>query len=152
VAEYTGEYQRALAAFEAQPGFRVEVQLPASGTSRSRSSTGARWAVDEGRTVLGERFVVYTLRRSAGALFLKVEGRSLLDALVEGRQRRITFYVPDLARVEAGGTPLDPRTDGEHPFAALLIETPGFSLQAAMGGTLSIRGRTVAIRLERPAP
>ena len=152
VSEYTAEYQRALAAFEAQPGFRVEVQLPASGTSRSRSSTGARWAADEGRTVLSERFVVYTLRRPGGELFLKVEGRSLLDALVEGRQRRITFYVPDLARVEAGGTPLDPRTDGEHPFAALLIETPGFSLQTTMAGAATIRGRTLSVLLERAGP
>jgi len=152
VTEYAGEYQRALAAFEAQPGFRVEVQLPASGTSRSRSSTGARWAVDEGRTVLSERFVVYTLRRPAGELFLKVEGRSLLDAIVEGRQRRITFYVPDLARLEVGGTALSPGADGERSFTALLIETPGFSLQTAMGGTLTIRGRSVSIRLERAGP
>jgi hypothetical protein len=152
VAEYTGEYQRALAAFEAQPGFRVEVQLPASGTSRSRSSTGARWAVNEGRTVLGERFVVYTLRRPGGELFLKVEGRSLLDETVEGDRQRVTFYVPDLARMEAGGTPLSPGTEGERHFTALRIETPSFSLQTAMGGTLTVRGRNVSIRLERAGP
>lgn len=152
VAEYTVEYQRALAAFDAQPGFRVEVQLPATGTSRSRSSTGARWAVNEGLTVLSERFVVYTLRRPANALFLKVEGRSLLDEAVEGGQRRVTFFVPDLARMEAEGTPLSPATEGERRFTTLRIETPGFSLQTAMGGTLMVRGRTVSIRLERGGP
>lgn len=152
VAEYHGEYQRALTAFEAQPGFRVEVQLPASSTSRSRSSTGARWAVNEGRTVLSERFVVYTLRRPAGELFLKVEGRSLLDETVEGGQRRITFYVPDVARMEADGTPLSPGAQGGRRFASLRIETPGFSLQTALRGTLAVRGRTVSIRLERAGP
>jgi hypothetical protein len=152
VEEYTGEYQRALAAFEAQPGFRVEVQLPVSGTSRSRSSTGARWTVNEGRTVLGERFIVYTLRRAGAELFLKVEGRSLLDETVEAGQRRITFYVPDLARIEAGATPLSPRAEGERGFTALRIETPGFSLQTAMAGTLAVRGRTISIHLERAGP
>ena len=151
-AEYTGEYERALAAFEAQPGYRVEVQLPASGTSRSRSSTGTRWAVREGRTVLGEHFVVYTLRRPANALFLKVEERPLLDEMLDAGQRRVTFVVPDLARAEADGTPLDPGTDGERRFAALRIETPGFSLQTALAGTVTVRGRTVAIRLEAPGP
>jgi hypothetical protein len=152
VADYNGEYQGALATFESQPGFRVEVQLPVSGTSRSRSSTGARWAVNDGRSVLGERFVVYTLRRPAGELFLKVEGRSLLDETIEGGRRRIAFYVPDLARMDAGGTPLRPDTEGEHRFTALRIETPGFSLQTAMGGTLTVRGRSVSIRLERAGP
>jgi len=128
------------------------VQLPASGTSRSRSSTGARWAVREGRTVLSERFVVYTLRRPAGELFLKVDERSLLDETVAGGQQRIAFYVPDLARTEPSGTSLNLATDGERRFAALRIETPGFSLQTAMRGTLTVHGRNVSIRLERAGP
>jgi len=149
---YVREAAAAVRAFEAQPGYRVEVQLPAAGTSRSRSSTGKRWVMDAGRRVFGAEFLAYTLRRPGQAVFLAVERRPVLDDLVAEGERRVTFYVPSVDSIRVDGAPGAFTPTDARRFDDLLIRGAGFSLEARVPGTLTLSANRIAVRLAPRAP
>jgi hypothetical protein len=151
VDAYVREAGDAIRAFEAQPGYRVEVQLPAAGTSRSRSSKAKRWVVDDGARVFGSEFLAYTLRRP-DQVFLTVERRAVLDDLVPQGERRVAFFIPSVDSIRVDGAPLAVVSRGDHRFENLSIRGAGFSLDAGVPGTLSLSAGRVAVRVVPRAP
>jgi hypothetical protein len=146
---YVREADDAIRAFEAQPGYRVEVQLPAAGTSRSRSSSAKRWVVDSGTRVFSSEFLAYTLRRPNQQVFLAVERRAVLDDLVPGGERRVAFFVASLDSIRVNGAPVNVRSAGDNRFEDLSIRGAGFSLEVKVPGTLSSSAGHVAVRLSQ---
>jgi hypothetical protein len=149
---YVREADDAIHAFEAQPGYRVEVQLPAAGTSRSRSSSTKRWVVNNGSRVFGSEFLAYTLRRPNQQVFMSVERRAVLDDLVPQGERRVAFFVPSVDSIRVDGTPLPVTSASDYRFEALSIQGTGFSLDVKVPGTLSLSAGRVAVRLSPRAP
>lgn len=149
---YVREADDAIRAFEAQPGYRVEVQLSATGTSRSRSSTAKRWVVDNGRRVFGSEFLAYTLRRPDQQVFLTVERRAVLDDLVPQGERRVAFFVPSLDSIRVNGVPRVVTSASDYRFEGLSIQGAGFSLDVRVPGTLSLSAGRVAVRLSPRGP
>lgn len=149
---YVREADDAIRAFEAQPGYRVEVQLPAAGTSRSRSSVAKRWVVDNGRRVFGSEFLAYTLRRPDQQVLLTVERRAVLDDLVPPGERRVAFFVSSVDSIRVNGAPLAVTSESDYQFDGLSIHGDGFSLDVRVPGTLSLSGGRVAVRLSPGAP
>jgi hypothetical protein len=152
VDAYVREANAAIRAFEAQPGYRVEVQLPAAGTSRSRSSTAKRWVMDDGRRVFSVEFLAYTLRRPDQQVLLTVERRAVLDDLVPQGERRVAFFVPSVDSIRVDGAPLTVNSTTDYRFQGLSIQGAGFSLGVWVPGTLSFSAARVAVRLTPRAP
>jgi hypothetical protein len=142
----------AIRAFEAQPGRRIEVQLPAAGTSRSRSSSTPRWVLNDGSQVFSSDFLAYTLRRPNQEVFMRVERRAVLDDLVPPGERRVAFFVPSVDSIEVDGTPLAVTSTNNLRFGALSIRGAGFSLEVHAPGTLSLSAGRVAVRMSPRAP
>ena len=134
------------------PGYRVEVQLPAAGTSRSRSSSTKRWVVNNGSRVFGSEFLAYTLRRPDQQVFLTVERRAVLDDLVPRGERRVAFFVPSVDSIRVDGAPFAVTSAGDHRFEGLSIRGAGFSLEVHVPGTLSLSAGRVAVRVSPRAP
>jgi len=149
---YVGEAADAIRSFETQPGCRVEVRVPAAGTSRSRSSSAKRWVVDDGRRVFGVEFLAYTLRRPAQQMLLTVERRAVLDDLLPQGERRVTFFAPAVDSILVDGVPLIATSVTDHPFQRLTIQEPGFSLEARVPGTLTRSAGRIAVRLSPHSP
>jgi hypothetical protein len=149
---YVREAGDAIRAFEALPGYRVEVQLPAAGTSRSRSSTAKRWVVDNGRRVFGSEFLAYTLRRPDQEVFLTVERRAVLDDLVPQGERRVAFFVPSVDTIRVDGAPVSVTSASDYRFEGLSIRGAGFSLDVRVPGTLSLSAGRVALRVSPRVP
>jgi hypothetical protein len=152
VDAYVREANAAIRAFEAQPGYRVEVQLPAAGTSRSRSSTAKRWVMDDGRRVFSVELLAYTLRRPDQQVLLTVERRAVLDDLVPQGERRVAFFVPSVDSIRVDGAPLTVNSTTDYRFQGLSIQGAGFSLGVWVPGTLSFSAARVAVRLTPRAP
>jgi hypothetical protein len=152
VDAYIREADGAIRAFEAQPGYRIEVQLPAAGTSRSRSSRAKRWVVNNGSRVFSSEFLAYTLRRPNQEVFMTVERRAVLDDLVPPGERRVTFFVPSVDAIQLDGTPLAATSANDHGFGVLSIRGAGFSLEVHAPGTLSLSAGRVAVRVSPRAP
>ncbi len=149
---YVREADDAIRAFEAQAGSRVEVRLPAAGTSRSRSSTAKRWVVDSGRRVFGSEFLAYTLRRPEHQVFLAVERKAVLDDLVPQGERRVAFFVTSVESIRVDSTPLAVTSVGDYRFEGLSIRGAGFSLDVRVPGTLNLSAGRVAVRLSPRGP
>lgn len=149
---YVREADAAIRAFEAQPGQRIEVQLPAAGTSRSRSSSAKRWVVNNGRRVFSTEFLAYTLRRPNQEVFLSVERRAVLDDLVPRGERRVAFFVPSVEAIEMDGAPLTVTSSSDHQFEALSLRGAGFALEVHAPGTLSVSAGRVAVHVSPHAP
>jgi hypothetical protein len=131
---YVREADAAIRAFEAQPGYRVDVQLPAAGTSRSRSSRARRWVVNNGSRVFGSEFLAYTLRRPDQQVFLTVERRAVLDDLVPQGERRVAFFVPSVDSIRVDDAPLAVTSASDYRFVGLSIRGAGFSLDVKVPG------------------
>lgn len=144
---YVREADDAIRAFETQPGDRVEVQLPAAGTSRSRSSSAKRWVVNNGSRVFASEFLAYTLRRPGQQVFLSVERRAVLDDLVPQGERRVAFFVPSVDSIRVDGASLAVTSARDYRFESLSIRGSGFSLDVRVSGTLTLSAGHVVVRL-----
>lgn len=149
---YVREADDAIRAFEAQPGYRVVVQLPAAGTSRSRSSNQTRWVVNNGDRVFCSEFLAYTLRRPNQEVFMSVERRGVLDDLVPPGERRVAFFVPSVDSIRVDGVPLAVTSATDRPFEGLKVEGAGFSLDARVPGTLKLSAGHLAVKLSPRSP
>ena len=152
VDSYVREANAAIRAFDAQSGYRVEIQLPAAGTSRSRSSNTKRWVVNNGSRVFGSEFLAYTLRRPNQQVFMSVERRAVLDDLVPPGERRVAFFVPSVDSIRVDGAPLAVTSATERRFEGLSIKGAGFTLDVRVPGTLTLSAGHVAVRLSPRAP
>ena len=152
VDAYVREADAAISAFEKQPGSRVEVQLPAAGTSRSRSSSTKRWVVNNGRRVFGTEFLAYTVRRPNQQVFMSVERRAVLDDLVPPGDRRVAFFVPSLDSIRVNGVSVTVTSATERSFENLNIQGVGFTLDARVPGTLALSPGRVSVRLSPRSP
>jgi hypothetical protein len=144
---YIREADAAVRAFEAQPGHRVEVHLPAAGTSRSRSSSTKRWVMNNGNRVFGSDLLAYTLRRPNDQLFMSVERRAVLDDLVPPGERRVAFFVPSVDSIMVDGAHVAVTSVDEYRFEVLSIKGTGFSLDVRVPGTLTLSAGRVVVQL-----
>lgn len=150
IEEYNREFEDALAAFSAQPGFRVELEVPSSGLLRSRSSRGTRWTAQGGNKVFGEKYIVYTLRRQDPEFFLKVENTGVLEELVEDTMKRVSFFVPALIEARVDGNALDLGVPGRRSFQDLIVTGDGLRITAKGRGIMMILENGVSVHLENP--
>jgi hypothetical protein len=144
---YVREADAAIRTFEAQPGLRVEVQLPAAGTSRSRSSSTKRWVMNNGSRVFGSDYLAYTLRRPGDQLFMSVERSAVLDDLVPPGERHVAFFVPSVDAITVDGAPVAVTTACDCRFEVLGIRGTGFSLDVRVPGTLTLGAGRVVVQL-----
>jgi hypothetical protein len=144
MADYSRAYDRAIAAFNAQPGVRIDVELRAAGLSRSRFSRGRRWVVDQGQTVFASEYAAYTLRRAGhDTISVTVTNKGLLDSS-SGATRRIVFFVPVVTGINVDGANVD-RADGEFHFRSLSLTAPNASITLRANGTIRRNGDVIRI-------
>jgi hypothetical protein len=150
IEDYLRGFEAGLSAFEAQPGVRVEVAVPTNGLSRSRSSRGTRWTMDGGDRVLGEHYIVYTLRRGNPDFFLNVENTGVLEERVGESRKRVSFRVPALTEAKVDGSAVSLGTPGRYPFRDLILTGDGLRITSKAEGTLTIGADTATISIESP--
>ncbi|UCG51444.1 MAG: hypothetical protein JSW58_14850 [Candidatus Latescibacterota bacterium] len=152
VERYNQEFEEAMAAFESQQGLRIDVEVPSSGLSRSRSSRGTRWTMDGGNKVFGERYAVYTLRRSDPPFFLKVENTGVLEERIGETSKRVSFRVAALNEVTVDGTVIPLATPVRYTFEKLAVSGDGLRITAEGEGVMTVGADAVAIRIEFHSP
>lgn len=145
--QYRAQADSALAAFARASGARVEVEMPASGTSRSRMSRSRSWVLDAGARVFSPRYIVYALRRtSPDSIFFRAHNLALLDERLAGGRRRVVFHSPALTELVVDGEPLNPAGIAERRFHTLRLRGSDFALDAAAPGTLERTADALVVR------
>lgn len=147
VREYKDGFLRDLAAFDASAGTRVEIELVYRGISRSRSSLGRTWLLDDGRRSLNTRYRVYTLKNDD--LQLEIHGSGILEENDWDRKwKKTVFFGAGPVSISADGRPIDPADAKEAAFRSLEIRGENFSFRAGIKGHLTADGGVIRIRLD----
>jgi hypothetical protein len=148
IERYNQEFYEAMTAFMAQAGIRVEVEIPSSGLLRSRSSRGTRWTMDGGNKVFGEKYIVYTLKRTNDEFYLGVEDTGVLEELIEERKKRVSFFVPALKEAMVDGNSIPLAGAGSYPFQDLVLTGDGLRITAKGIGRININTNGISIHVE----
>jgi len=144
IEEYHKGYLQELEAFERQPLDRLEIEFSYRGISRARNSLGKTWLVDNGSKSLGNRYRVYTLKNAD--LTLQVHEAGVYEENDwDAKRKKVVFYVPSIQSAALDGEPVDLNKVLSGPFRTLEIKGQSMSLNILKPGTITHKGRTIAI-------
>ncbi len=146
IREYLDGFNKELESFEAQPGYRIEIELSTGGLSRSRSSSAKNWIVDSGTRELRSHYNVYVLKNSLLNLQLHDLGvyeQNNWDA----RVKKVAFFVPELDSLRLDGQPATLTDGAEVRFQKLGISQDAWKFTCEKEGTIEISEKKVRIKL-----
>jgi hypothetical protein len=150
IERYLAGYGEAMAAFDAQPGRRIEVALSSNGVYRSRVSTADKWVVDRGTKSLSSHYKVYTLE--SDDLFLEVHEAGLFELNdFDAHEKTVAFYTPEISAITLDGGRLDVAGDAARPFDSIEMAGSGFQLKYSKPGVIPVAGDRVSVDLIRPS-
>jgi hypothetical protein len=150
IEKYRNAFRDALAAFEAQPGQRLEVTLSTNGLGRSRVSAARKWLMDEGRRCLCAQYKVYVLTKAG--LRLQVESSGLLELNDwKGRTRTAICYARAPMTLEVDGAPLAPEDGRPYRFGQISLRGGNVTFECSTPGTVLRSGNRLAIDLRPDA-
>jgi hypothetical protein len=146
IQEYLSGFNKELESFEAQPGYRIEIELNTNGLSRSRSSFAKNWVVDKGARELRNHYNVYVLKNSLLNLQLHDIGvyeQNNWDA----RVKKVAFFVPELSSITLDGKPVTLREGDEVRFKEMEVNGDTWKFTCEKEGTIQISDHRVKINL-----
>jgi hypothetical protein len=149
IDEYTEGYDKDLAAFEAQSGYRIEIDLSSKNLSRSSSSSAKRWTVERGTKSLRSHYDVYVLRTVQNAdLLLEIHDTGILEQDDwDKRIKKIAFFVPEITSLSLDGKTLDLTQVAQSQFGDIELSAKNLKLTYTKPGTITISDHTVRISL-----
>lgn len=146
IAAYRSDFRRELSAFLAQPGIRVEIRSTSRNLRRSRSSTGTRWIMDEGRRLLCVTYHAYTLK--GDGFSFSIRDRGVLEEADPSKDvKTTTFFLPSLAELRLDGAPFPTDWREAKTFEKLQLSSGSFELSAAVSARLTNNGAVLSIEL-----
>ncbi|HEX7402331.1 MAG TPA: hypothetical protein VF369_09145 [candidate division Zixibacteria bacterium] len=149
IQEYTESYNKDLAAFEAQSGYRIEIDLSSKNLSRSSSSSAKRWTVERGTKSLRSHYDVYVLRTVQNSdLLLEIHDTGILEQDDwDKRIKKIVFFAPEITSLSLDGKILDLTQVTPSQFKNIELSGNNLKLNYAKPGTIAISDHTVRINL-----
>jgi hypothetical protein len=146
IAEYQEGFSREFEEFNRQPLERLEVEFSYRGISRSRSSLGKTWLVDNGSKSLCRRYRVYTLKNAD--LLLQVQDAGVYEENDwDAKHKKVVFYVPSIESLALNGETAGKDKDFSSPFRELEIKGPSVKLEITKPGTVARKGRVITIKI-----
>ena len=136
IKDYRDSYAEASKSFESQSGYRVEVRFMARNISRSRSSRGRKWLIDNGAWELSSHLNVYDTKNKN--LKLQYENGSLLEYNNwQTRERAVIVFVPqiDSLYLDNSFMPINDNMPGQ--FTELRMTGSNFDVEIAKPGTIN---------------
>lgn len=146
IEAYRSDFRRELGTFLGQHGIRAVIRSTSRNLRRSRSSTGTRWTMEEGRRLLCNSYVAYTLK--GDGFSFSIRNRGVLEEIDTGKtERTTTFFLPSLAGLRLNDAPFPTDWPGAKTFEKLELSSNAFELSATVSATLKLDGTVLAITL-----
>ncbi len=144
IKEYTEGFESELETFEAQPGYRIAIDVNTNGLSRSRSSYAKKWIIDQGRRELRSHYNVYVLKR--GNLHLQIHDTGIFEGNDwDARRREVVFFIPEIDTLIIDNHPLDLSEHGRHDFERIELQGEGVDLDYTVSGVVEIGKGSIGI-------
>jgi hypothetical protein len=151
IQEYEAGFKTELAAFESQPGYRLEVDLSTRGESlsRSRSSSAAKWVVDNGTRELRKHYNVYVLK--SDKLLIELQDMGVLEEYDwDAGWRQVVFLVDEMPAITLDGTRLEAADGNAYRFDSIEILGDRAKVSYSKPGTVTVSGRDLKVNLVPP--
>jgi len=146
IQEYLGGFNKELESFEAQPGYRIEIELNTNALSRSRSSSAKNWVVDRGTRELRSHYNVYVLKNK----FLNLQ---LHDIGVyeqnnwDARVKKVAFFVRESGSIMLDGQPVTLIDGAKTRFMKMEVNGDTWKFTCEKEGSIEISNNKVRINL-----
>ena len=148
IKEYQSGFEKELATFEAQPGYRIEIELNPSGTRRSRSSGAKKWLVDNGTRELRNHYYIYSVK--SNDLLLQVHDIGILEQNDwAASKRKIAFFVPKITSISLNGKLATLTDELPHRFESIDIDAENLTFSYSKPGSIIITDRSIKIDISR---
>jgi len=149
IQEYTEGYNKDLTSFEAQTGYRIEIELISKNLSRSSSSSAKRWIVDQGTKSLRNPYDVYVLKSILNTdLLLEVHDTGLFEENDwDARTKKVVFFVPEIDSISLDGKPTEFSENTLHQFKNIELLGKNLKFSYSKAGTMTIADHNVRISL-----
>ena len=146
---YRAAFEDALAAFEVQPGQRVEVTISVNGLKRSRVSTARKWFVEGGGRCYCADYKVYVLTREG--VRIEAESSGILELNDwEKRVRTAIVLAQGEMQIEMDSAPLTPEEGRLYRFQKVDLRAENIKVESLEPGTLRRSGSRLLIDLRPP--
>jgi hypothetical protein len=151
IAGYRAGFDKDLAVFEAQAGTRVEIRLRYRSISRSRSSQGRSWVVDDGGRSLHNKVRVYALKTDGFSL--QVKDAAVLETNDwDGKDKSVAFFTAAPPEILIDGAKREPRSvTGTVAFKDIALTAPDLAFSAQRPGRISVEKGRIAVEFPAPA-
>jgi hypothetical protein len=148
IEDYEKGFAEAMAGFSAQAGTRVEIKLKYRSISRSRSSLGRIWVVDDGAKTLQTQLRVYALKTDG--LSLQVKDAALFEENDwDQKVKNVAFFVKDPGTIKVDGIPGDLSGKTRRlDFKTIELAARNFAFSSSRPGVVSLESGRVTIDLD----
>jgi hypothetical protein len=149
IGEYTEGYNKDLASFEAQTGYRIEIDLVSKNLSRSSMSSAKTWIVDGGTKSLRSHYDVYVLKSALNTdLLLEVHNTGLFEQNDwDAQTKKLVFFVPEITSFSLDGKLITLTEGTSSQFKNIEIAGKDFKFSYSKAGTITVTDHSVRINL-----
>jgi hypothetical protein len=145
IQEYLAGYKKGLEAFEAQPGYRIEIEISAKSFNRSAASSSKKWVVDKGTKSLNSHYNIYVLKNND--LLLQVQDAGLFEENDwSARKKKVVFFIPEISSIILDGKSFG-LEDGLFPFKNIEINGKNLKFSCTKPGTILMAKNSIKINL-----
>ena len=146
IKEYRNEYEEDLKTFEAQKGLRIEIEFTYRGLSRSRSSRGKMWVMDNGAISFCMNFRVYTLKNED--LILQLHDAAVFEGNDwDAKRKRVVFYTPEIFSLSLDNKSIKMGEGFHGGFDAIELQGKDFKFSYSKAGTIILNGNSIKVNL-----
>lgn len=149
IGKYTEGYNKDLASFEAQSGYRIEIDLVSKNLSRSSMSSAKTWIVDRGTKFLRSHYDVYVLRSILNTdLLLEVHNTGLFEQNDwDAKTKKIVFFVSEITSFSLDGKLITLTEAAQSQFKNIEMIGKDFKFSYSKAGTVTVADHRVRINL-----
>lgn len=146
IADYLEGYKKDLASFESQAGHRIQIDFTARSLSRSRSSSGKKWLVDDGSRSLCNNYLVYSLKNSD--MLLQIQKSAVSEVIDwDAKKYLVTLFVPELPALSVDGEAISWKGLRNRSFNNAEVSGETLKFRYSKTGKITVTGNRITIVL-----
>jgi len=148
IGEYLKGYNVELTKFEAQKGYRIQIDFVSKSLTRSRSSNAKKWLVEKGTQSLCSNYQVYTLKNND--MLLQIQNSAAREYNDwDSKKYSTIFFASELPNILLDGQNFTLSDDKPHSFQHVEFSGTNFKFTYSKSGTITLSGKKIILLLNQ---
>jgi hypothetical protein len=148
IGEYLQGYKEELAKFEAQKGYRIQIDFTTRSLSRSRASLAKKWLVEKGTRSLCSNYQVYTLKNND--MLLQIQNSAVSEWTDwDSKKYSVVFFVSEIPTISIDDKPFTLADRHVQSFKSAELSGAGFQFKCSKSGSITLSEKRITIGLNQ---